>query len=518
MAYLTKSGKSAVNFSQYTALLVDDVENMRITTSRMLHDMGFGAVHAARNGMEAWAYLQEHKVDLVISEWVMPKMDGMTLLNKVRENASTKELPFIMSTTLIEQESVKLALKAGVSEYIAKPFNFARLSRHVEKAFLDPLNKRLKGKSLEDVKPGSEPKPQKSYSILVVDDRENHPNLLTVLKSLGKVGAVCNGRETLAICCSDKPPSLVLLSTSLSGSNGLNVMEMLKDHPKTHDIPVIFLTEKFHTSSVVNGYELGAVDYINRPIDATELKIRVLHQKRLWQYQQSHKTQLQTMIDNLEMRENLECIIQHDLHNPLAAIVAHAEDTTRHLADTRRVANNTQCILSTAQIGCSMVLNLFNTIKVKDSGYSVEQTSFELLPILNQVMTTFNRKISDKRLLIKNEVSELTRVLGDKSLTYSLFANLLINAVDAAPEESTIEISEHYLPTQVQIEVYNLGAVPESVRPRFFHQFATEGKSSGKGIGTYAAKLFCQIQNGSLDVIFEEEATRVIVKMCKETT
>ncbi|MFT4926513.1 MAG: two-component system sensor histidine kinase/response regulator [Phenylobacterium sp.] len=293
-----------------TVLLVEEVENMRLTTSRMLLDMGFKEVICARNGLEALKYLQEHNVDIIISDWLMAKMDGMTLLQNIRSHQSTADLPFIMSTTIVEQDQVKAAIKAGVSEYVAKPFNFVRLAKHIEKAFTNPLNKRLK-----TTKPSQDEltsqverrKRENNFLVLLVSDNNDEIEMITaVIKPLVRVKLASKAKKALALCHSSNPPDLVLLDTTMAHLNGFKFIEVFKGAVQTQNIPLVFLAQAIRPEDVSRGFALGAVDYINKPINAAEVNARVNQQKTLWQYQHSQNSQLETVIENVKLQGHLD--------------------------------------------------------------------------------------------------------------------------------------------------------------------------------------------------------------------
>lgn len=104
-------------------MLVDDSATMRRIQKTQLSGMGLTDVVEAGNGEEAMARLQENMpVDLVLLDWNMPVMDGMTFLKKVRENDSYSKVKIIMCTSESEKPKVVEALKAGANNYLVKPF------------------------------------------------------------------------------------------------------------------------------------------------------------------------------------------------------------------------------------------------------------------------------------------------------------------------------------------------------------------------------------------------------------
>lgn len=112
-------------------LVVDDVPSARKVVSRLLNKIGLTDIIEASTGDDALSKLQEGEVQLVISDWNMPEMDGLTLLNKMREGKS-EQIPFILITSSADRDEVIHAFKAGISDYIVKPFNGETLAKKVE--------------------------------------------------------------------------------------------------------------------------------------------------------------------------------------------------------------------------------------------------------------------------------------------------------------------------------------------------------------------------------------------------
>ena len=121
-------------------LIVDDQASMRGLTRYCLEQLGIRNVTEANCGADALQELQVAKFDLVISDWNMDKIDGLELLKTIRSNPLTRMTPFIMSTGNKEREKVQIAIKAGVNNYIVKPFNVATLKQKIE-AVLGPITK-----------------------------------------------------------------------------------------------------------------------------------------------------------------------------------------------------------------------------------------------------------------------------------------------------------------------------------------------------------------------------------------
>ena len=111
--------------------------------------------------------------------------------------------------------------------------------------------------------------------ILIVDDTSENIDVLVDVLSDYKRSVANNGKKALAIATSDKPPDLILLDIMMPGIDGYEVCKRLKSFEKTKEIPVIFLTAMTSEESETKGLELGAVDYITKPISPPIVRERV---------------------------------------------------------------------------------------------------------------------------------------------------------------------------------------------------------------------------------------------------
>jgi len=116
-----------------TILIVDDFATMRKVIRNLLKQVGYENIMEADNGEAGLAVLKSHKIDFVISDWNMPVMTGLELLKAVRADADISQTPFLMVTAEALKENVVAAVKAGVSNYIVKPFTAEVLNEKIEK-------------------------------------------------------------------------------------------------------------------------------------------------------------------------------------------------------------------------------------------------------------------------------------------------------------------------------------------------------------------------------------------------
>jgi two-component system, chemotaxis family, chemotaxis protein CheY len=119
-------------------LIVDDYNTMIRIIRNLLKQLGFEHVDDASDGSAALTKMRERKYGLVISDWNMEPMTGYDLLQEVRSDPGLRKTPFIMVTAESKTENVIAAKKAGVSNYIVKPFNAQTLKSKIDAVFMDP--------------------------------------------------------------------------------------------------------------------------------------------------------------------------------------------------------------------------------------------------------------------------------------------------------------------------------------------------------------------------------------------
>jgi len=126
----------AVDPGKIRFLVVDDFSTMRRIVRNLLKELGFTNVEEAEDGAVALQRLKSGGgIDFVVTDWNMPNMDGLTLLQSIRADANLKHLPVLMITAEAKKENIIAAAQAGASGYIVKPFTAATLNEKMTKIF-----------------------------------------------------------------------------------------------------------------------------------------------------------------------------------------------------------------------------------------------------------------------------------------------------------------------------------------------------------------------------------------------
>jgi len=121
--------------SKIKFLVVDDFSTMRRIVRNLLKELGYTNAEEAEDGAVALQKLQAGAYDFVISDWNMPNMDGLQLLQAVRADPALKHLPVLMITAEAKKENIIAAAQSGASGYIVKPFTAGTLNDKLVKIF-----------------------------------------------------------------------------------------------------------------------------------------------------------------------------------------------------------------------------------------------------------------------------------------------------------------------------------------------------------------------------------------------
>ena len=360
--------------------------------------------------------------------------------------------------------------------------------------------------------------------VLIVDDvPANIKVLLPTLQPNYEVSIATNGKKALQLAVSQKP-DLILLDIVMPKMDGYEVCRQLQADEKTRDIPIIFITAKDDESDEMTGLALGAVDYITKPFSAAIVLARTKTHLGLKNAREKIEKQNQDLIEASALREDVSRIMRHDLKTPLNAIIGFSDlligNKECHSCNPDHI--NLLGIVRESGYRLLEMINIsLDLYKMEQGTYQLNAVPVDILSITQKIMQTFQDRIAVKKLTIA--VGDADRlavgeaepfmVLGEELLCYSLLANLIKNAVEAAPQRSTISVRLLRNDCDgASITIHNEGVVPEAIVERFFEKYTTAGKSSGTGLGTYSAQLIAKTQHGliSMDTSAESGTTLTV--------
>ncbi len=354
--------------------------------------------------------------------------------------------------------------------------------------------------------------------ILIVDDTPaNVKSLLNALKNPDyKLFVATNGTNALEIIASN-PPDLILLDIVMPIMDGYEVCKKLKADKATKNIPVIFITARDDNEDEELGFEMGAVDYITKPINSSTVQARVkTHLKLRLAYKELKQKNIALKESSL-LRENVERIIHHDLKTPLNAVIGYSALLKEEMTLKSEEREMLEKIEDSGYKMLNMINNSLDIYKMETGTYQYDIDFVDILNVLNKVVADTKNLSTRKNLSLKiDAIQDELFVQGEELLCYSLFANLVKNAIEASPKSEHITVSLTEKDTAI-IRIHNQGAVPKEIRDNFFDKYITAGKQEGTGLGTYSAKLMAETQGGSIYVETSEEmGTTVTVLLLKK--
>jgi two-component system sensor histidine kinase/response regulator len=169
------------------------------------------------------------------------------------------------------------------------------------------------------------------------------------------------------------------------------------------------------------------------------------------------------------------------------------------------------------------MINLSSELfKIETGRFKLNAVAVDVVNILRRLVEINRATFSSKNVTISVDTDvpvgqPQPMALGDAMLCYSLFQNLIKNACEAAPEGTKVKV-KLFDAAPLRIAVENRGAVPASIRERFFEKFVTQGKSGGTGLGTYSARMLAQAQQGTveLDVSDDTDTTTLTITLLRD--
>ena len=526
----TLTGSNAPRFLDRTKtyLVVDDFETMRQITTNQLRTLGAEKILVAKDGVDALKVLRTQYVDVILSDWNMPVMTGLELLKAVRADERLRNLPFLMVTAEAERPRVEQAVANGVTALVLKPYAPGQLLERIEKALTaKPRSSAPAQTPATDTRPVATQtqaavvaaKNERATLLLVDDTHDNLLLLSQIFKEDYRVRLALNGEKALEICQSDTPPDLVLLDIMMPGMDGFEVAKRMREHPTSETIPIIFVTAMTSQDARMKGLDLGAVDFITKPVDPDVLKPRVRNFMRYVQMRRELQADFDDMVDNAKLREDVEHITRHDMKGPLAGVIGLVQGLLEDEVMGRKQIEQLKLVEETMLQVMGMINLSSELFKIETDRFQLNAVAVDVGNILRRLVEINRATFNSKHITLSVETDvpvgqPQPMALGDAMLCYSLFQNLIKNACEAAPEGTQVKV-KLFDSTPLRIAMKNRGAVPAPIRERFFDKFVTQGKSDGTGLGTYSARMLAQAQQGTveLDVSDETDTTTLIITL-----
>ncbi len=338
--------------------------------------------------------------------------------------------------------------------------------------------------------------------ILIVDD--NIKNIQVLGSVLAKQGysifTATSGAQALEKL-REITVDLILLDILMPEMDGYETAKLIKKNPQTLDIPIIFLTAKTDPEDIVQGFEIGAVDFITKPFNATELLARLNTHLELKAAREMLKKQ------NRERRELLH-LMANDITNALSVTISLLEnvDNDDGLALLHKLKDETLTRLNNAAKLIKMTRNMQSLVDKEYHFDTQEMAPMNLREIVEDTVQLVRRQIEFKHQTIEDNIPNDLKVNAQMVAFSNVLTNTLSNASKFSYPGNTIHLSAVKEGDYVKLTVADQGiGIPGDLLNPLFDAEATtlrpgtEGET-GSGYGMFLARSFAEAMDGRIEV------------------
>nr|WP_306444107.1 hybrid sensor histidine kinase/response regulator [Odoribacter splanchnicus] len=346
------------------------------------------------------------------------------------------------------------------------------------------------------------------FKLLVVDDVQTNVLLLKALLSKDGYGILVanNGQEALEVIRNENP-DLILLDVMMPGMDGFEVAERLKSEEYRCEIPIIFLTALDDTQSIVNGFKLGAGDFISKPFRKEELMVRIKHQLSLVAARRIIEEKNEELRKTIAGRDKMYSVIAHDLRSPMASMKmllntimmsVEKDKIDPDIFDMLEMSNKT------SEEVFSLLDNLLKWTKSQLGKLTVIPQKLDISGLADGVVEVTNSVAEVKHIKLIRTDHESFFVYVDIEMIKSVLRNLISNAVKFSNPDSDIKVGIKAEDGKVIVSVTDSG---KGIKKEDQHKllkdsthFTTYGTNSeeGSGLGLLLCRDFARKNGGEL--------------------
>lgn len=363
----------------------------------------------------------------------------------------------------------------------------------------------------------------KDMKILIVDDAVENIRIVTeALKPLGtKFLYAKNGEEGLKRL--ENEPDLILLDIMMPVLNGFDTCKIIKNNPNTKDIPIIFLSSFNATEDIVQGFEMGAVDYISKPFQSSELIARVKTHLKLVHLmdQNMHNAKYATM-------SKLASGLIHEINTPLTPIKGSIEMMKLDIDSLKdsHVKKYLSVELESIETNIIRIQKLSNSISQlsQDTDEKFENSDIYKV-LLNSLILLYNTFKDTIHVYINGELFTLEYQNDHKALVMiqhyqisQVFVEVLKNSIDAIQsnniEEGIIDITlKENENIEIIIEDNGLGVSDEKLRTIFQDPLNRDKLFGGMGLGLFVSNKIVKQHKGTIEAENGKNGLRIKMKL-----
>ena len=356
-------------------------------------------------------------------------------------------------------------------------------------------------------------------TILIVDDEKiNIDYIVNSLDSNFKIKITTDSRNVFKILEKTKI-DLILLDIQMPNIDGFEVANKLKDHDDYKNIPYIFLTSQNDSNSIVEGFNLGAIDYVTKPFNQSELKARIYTHINNFILQQRVKEQQKKLLSQSKFAAigEMTSMLAHQWRQPLNIISLLVQEigfdrTHKIFTDDEFVVKKNQLLTTIEDL--SKTIETFS--RYYDSNDSIKEIN--ILHCINQVKDLFADMIETNNinLNINYEEKEDIYLKSSSKEIKQIFINLIQNSIEAIINDNkekdfyfvNINLTKKDSSLELSIEDNGCGIKDEIKDTLFEPYISTKENLNGPGLGLFTIKMLLESQlKGSIKVTSKENAT-----------
>ncbi len=350
-------------------------------------------------------------------------------------------------------------------------------------------------------------------SILIVDDKAENIQLMgSLLRKEYNLYVADNGTSAVKIA-NDKKPDLILLDIMMPVMNGYEVCKILKENIATKEIPVIFLTAKNEAEDIVEGFRLGAVDYITKPFKKDEVLVRISTHIKLKESEKELRkknTEIEKYAAELitlnQEKDKFFSIIAHDLKNPISGFLGLTEMVGERIESfsTDELKHYMSLMNQSAGQLYTLLINLLEWSKLQMGKVDFIPSSNNLYETGHKTLIQLSSAIKDKNVECVNSVPKDITFVYDRYMLETVLRNLVGNAVKFTKKDGKVVLSAEIKDGNVilSVEDFGIGMPPELAAKIFSLKEVVSRKGTGgepsSGLGLLLCKSFVEKNSGSI--------------------
>jgi len=355
----------------------------------------------------------------------------------------------------------------------------------------------------------------KNKKILIVDDEILNIEVLTLmLEHEYTIVTALNGVNALRAAFADPAPDLILLDVMMPKMDGYEICRRLKADQQTKDIPVIFVTALDKTQDEARGFEVGAVDYISKPVVQEIVQARVRTHLALVESLsqlkedrdiiESRNVQLDEMN---QLKNKFIGIAAHDLRNPIVSILGFTDIL---LSDYPLDPEDSRRYFQIISVACTTMLDLISDmldVSVIESGELVLNMGIgSLAKLVNERVQIFEPIANKKNIDIVNKYSNVEDSWFDPNRVAQILDNLIGNAIKFSPSGKQVTTTVEEVDDLVMISITDQGpGISAEDQLRMFDYFEKldnkpTDEKSGTGLGLAIVKKIVDVHHGTIVV------------------